>query len=58
MHIRALEELSHAEVAELAEQAADRGEQQEQANPYMRGDWRHRVFADVFSLRAADLAAA
>ncbi|WP_398498577.1 hypothetical protein [Variovorax sp.] len=57
MHIRALEDLSHTEVAELAQHAAERGEELALANPFPADPdcWRHVVFRDVFAARAADL---
>ena len=57
MHIKPLASLSHAEVADLAAHAAERGEELPLANPFPpKPDcWRHRVFRDVFVARAADL---
>lgn len=58
MQVKPLTSLSHAEVADLARHAADRGEDLEQANPFPAGHWRHATFADVFRARAAELAPA
>lgn len=57
MHIKPLASLSHAEVADLAAHAAERGEELPLANPFPADPdcWRHRVFRDVFATRAADL---
>jgi len=58
MHIKPLASLSHAEVADLAAHAAERGEELPLANPFPADGpdcWRHRVFRDVFAARAADL---
>ena len=54
MHIKSLSTLDHAEVADLAAHAAERGEELALANPYPEGSWRHIVFRDVFAARAAD----
>lgn len=55
MQIKTLSSLSHAEVADLAARAADRGEDLDQANPFAPGDWQHATFADVFRARAGEL---
>lgn len=55
MHVQPLTTLSHAQVAELAASAADRGETVEHANPFAPDCWRHAVFVDAFRERAAEL---
>ncbi|WP_412511203.1 hypothetical protein [Variovorax paradoxus] len=55
MHVKPLSSLSHEEVADLAAQAAERGEELPLANPFPVGAWRHTVFRDVFAARLADL---
>ncbi|ADU36197.1 hypothetical protein [Variovorax paradoxus] len=55
MHIKSLFTLDHSEVVDLAEQAAERGEELALANPFPEGSWRHTVFRDVFAARVADL---
>ncbi|MDR6887852.1 MULTISPECIES: hypothetical protein [Variovorax] len=54
MHVKPLSSLSHEEVADLAGQAAERGEELPLANPFPEGTWRHTVFRDVFVARLAD----
>ncbi|QRY31201.1 hypothetical protein JVX96_24480 [Variovorax sp. PDNC026] len=55
MHVKPLSSLSHEEVADLAAQAAERGEELALANPFPEGSWRHIVFRDVFAACVADL---
>lgn len=57
MQIKSLTLLSHTEVAELAQHAAERGEELALANPFPADPdcWRHVVFCDVFVARAAYL---
>lgn len=55
MQIKSLSTLDHAEVADLAAHAAERGEELPLANPFPEGGWRHAVFRDVFVARVADL---
>ena len=55
MHVKPLSSLSHEEVADIAAQAAERGEELALANPFPEGSWRHTVFRDVFAARVVDL---
>jgi hypothetical protein len=55
MHVKPISSLSHEEVADVAAQAAERGEELALANPFPVGGWRHAVFRDVFAARVADL---
>lgn len=55
MDIRPLSKLVHREVVALGHAAADRGECPRQANPFPQSCWRHVVFADAHSARAAEL---
>lgn len=55
MQVKSLSTLNHAEVADLAAHAAERGETLAHANPFPANCWRHTVFCDVFAARAADL---
>lgn len=55
MHIKPLTSLDHAEVADLAAHAAERGDDLATENPFPPDCWRHAVFRDVFVSRAADL---
>jgi len=55
MHVKPLSSLSHEEVADIAVQSAERGEELPLANPFPSGSWRHTVFRDVFASRVADL---
>lgn len=55
MNVKPLHTLTHAEVVDLAEHAAGRGEPIAEANPFNPKCWQHQTFIDVYLARAADL---